>query len=199
MFRKNKELLTKLNALILLLSVFICFTYIAIYFVKQDYLMVLMGVVVVILDMCIYKINYIKKYRIPVFSKTVIFLFVLMSAVFGSVVNFFGNVFLYDKATHFASGLVASYLFIDVIEYYDIKGIIGLKIRLFLLLCFNATIAVFWEIIEYFSDYFFKSDFQKGLTDTMWDMIVAIIGGIIISLMYIKKYKAVYRRFSKIN
>jgi membrane protein DedA with SNARE-associated domain len=60
---------------------------------------------------------------------------------------------------------------------------------MFLAMCFNAAVAFLWEVVEYVSDFLFHEDFQKSLDDTMLDMIVAVIGGILVMLFYIYRKK----------
>lgn len=46
--------------------------------------------------------------------------------------------------------------------------------------CFAVTIGALWEIFEYTMDQTFGLNMQKsGLRDTMWDLIVDVIGGIL--------------------
>jgi hypothetical protein len=53
-----------------------------------------------------------------------------------------------------------------------------------------VTVSVLWEIFEFAMDRIFDTNMQKpmlgddsGLTDTMWDLIVDVIGALIISLL----------------
>lgn len=50
----------------------------------------------------------------------------------------------------------------------------------FISMCFAVTIGVSWEIFEYFMDQALGLNMQKnGLQDTMWDLVVDMLGGFI--------------------
>jgi len=55
---------------------------------------------------------------------------------------------------------------------------------------FAIGIGVLWEIFEFFMDQIFGMNMQKsGLIDTMWDLIVDVLGAAVISILgwgYIK-------------
>ncbi|MDD2469330.1 MAG: DUF2238 domain-containing protein [Bacilli bacterium] len=124
-------------------------------------------------------------YKIPVIVKTISLSFLFISAVLGSVVDLYDYIPLYDKITHFLSGIAVSWLFI----IWVLRKNKDYNVCILRIMCFNAAIAAFWEVGEYLVDLVFNTNFQKGLTDTMLDMIMAIIGGLLITLIYKWKRK----------
>ncbi len=48
---------------------------------------------------------------------------------------------------------------------------------------FSVVTATLWEIFEFFMDEFFGLNMQKsGLVDTMWDLVVASVGGFVVAI-----------------
>ena len=115
------------------------------------------------------------------------FTFYFFSAVLGTIGNYYTKVSFYDKFNHFAYGILISWIFIGMYQVLFKVRDNRLGIRLFFMNCFNISIAVLWEVFEFTSDFIVGREFQKGLADTMTDMIVAILGGIIVTIIYICK------------
>ena len=50
---------------------------------------------------------------------------------------------------------------------------------------FSITLGVLWEIFEFLSDYFFKTDMTSGsLEDTMTDLIIKVSLALVTSIIY---------------
>ena len=106
-----------------------------------------------------------------------------------SILNFYNNMYCYDKIIHFLSGIVISFLaieFLTKIGYYS-KNIFY---NIIFILGISSLVAVFWEYFEYISDIIFDKDAQNvlktGVNDTMQDLIVATLGSILLILFDIK-------------
>ena len=60
--------------------------------------------------------------------------------------------------------------------------------NLLFIICFTWFCAGMWEVFEFTCNYLFGGDAQRvvltGVSDTMWDMIVAFFGSIIVSTFY---------------
>ena len=94
---------------------------------------------------------------------------------------------------HFLSGILTAYIglyLIMLLKSYNKKNII---FNIIFIIGFTLSIAFFWEVFEFVNDSLFGKDAQNVLTtgvdDTMWDMIVAFLGSIIISIIYIVEVK----------
>lgn len=192
MQKKMSKNLSKINFSIVVFSVFMCIMYATLYFLKQDYLMVFTSLIVMLLPLLIYVVDKITKTIVPDPIKTAYLVFVFASAILGAIGNFYEYIHFYDKIVHFASGLLISSAFAvwyeKLYKKYNIWEII------FSLTCFNATIAMLWEVFEYTMDLLFDRHVQKGLSDTMTDMIMAVIGGILIAIVYIDRYNKKIKR-----
>ncbi len=120
-------------------------------------------------------------------------LFIIVSMVLGIDLNWYSEVLVvangdsyYDKIVHFSSGVlvaaVAQELFAlhtrQIGHYKPAKWFQAL----FLIGCV-ALVTVGWECYEFLYDQLFGGHMQElvkaGISDTMWDMIASMAGGII--------------------
>ena len=135
--------------------------------------------------------------------------FFTFSALYlGDVHSFYELGWWWDIALHATAGLlmgILGFLLVYIlneserVEIHMPPGFIALFAFLF-----AVTIGTFWEIFEFGVDQLFGTNMQKpmlsdpsGLTDTMWDMIVNAVGGLIISVTgwwYLKRGKNFFVR-----
>lgn len=133
------------------------------------------------------------KIEIPGALRTVYLIFVFVAHFLGSIVDFYHAFNNYDKLMHFLSGiltgLIAIYI-VSLLKGYDKKRFV---LNIIFILGFSMLIASAWEMFEFTCDNIFGKDAQNVLTtgvdDTMWDMIVAFIGSILVSILYIVEVK----------
>ena len=120
----------------------------------------------------------------------VIFIF---SALFlGEVRSYYEKIWWWDIVLHTSSGFLLGIVGFLLVYVLNENKRVHLQMRprfvaLFAFL-FAVTVGAFWEIFEFAMDSFFGMDMQKamfdddsGLTDTMWDLIVDIVGALVIS------------------
>lgn len=110
--------------------------------------------------------------------------FVFLAGVVGSVLKLYELVYWYDSFTHLLSGILTAYLGVIIlkrIKKYDNK-----IFNVMFLICFTLAVAACWEIFEFTSDSLLGLDAQRvietGVTDTMKDIICALLGSIIFIL-----------------
>lgn len=112
-------------------------------------------------------------------------LFIIFAYFLGTVINFYDRFSNYDTLMHFLSGIFEAYIAICLTKDYNDK-----LLNLLFILGFVSLISVGWETFEFISSIILKVDPQRvettGVTDTMKDLIVAIIGSIIV-IMYSKR------------
>lgn len=124
------------------------------------------------------------------------FLFIFIANIIGSIWNGYAIAY-FDKGLHFSSGLLISE-FAFMIYVFLMKKVEFQKHEQILCLLFvnaiNMMVGVYWEFLEFFCLIFLKHDaihhYSSGVFDTMQDLIVAFIGGLIVSiyiLLYFKK------------
>lgn len=155
---------------------------------------------VIFLPTIVEKIFKIKINTYLVFIYTV---FIFIAHFLGSIVNFYHQIYWYDSFAHFISGIVvgfvATYLLV-ILKKYDKKTIL---FNILFILGISFMVAGLWEMFEFISDKIFNKDAQNvlttGVNDTMKDMIVAILGTILYSLLYlyeeVNKKSCVVKKF----
>ena len=117
-------------------------------------------------------------------------IFILLAGVLGSVIKLYATVYWYDSFTHFLSGVLTAYLALIILartKKYDKKNFFNV----FFIILFALAVAAFWEIFEFTSDSLLGYDAQKvietGVTDTMKDIICALLGSILFIITYLYK------------
>lgn len=106
-------------------------------------------------------------------------IFIFMTIFLGEAFDFYNKYWWWDVALHGGSALgfgLLGFLFAFVLFEGDrfaapawALGLIGCTL--------GVTIGVVWEIFEFAMDQSFGTNMQKsGLVDTMWDLIVDVIG-----------------------
>ena len=110
-------------------------------------------------------------------------LFILFAYFLGTVLNFYDRISIYDTIMHFLSGIFEAYLAIQILHNSKNK-----MVDVLFILGFICLASVLWEVFEFTSSNIFDVDPQKveltGVTDTMKDLIAALIGGILVIINY---------------
>ncbi len=107
------------------------------------------------------------------------------------VYSFFPN---FDIPMHFVGGLAITFFFIESVISAKSNLILGnpsivaLIMMMFLLTC---TTTIFWEFAEWIMDKLFLTHAQVSLDDTLLDMLLGILGGIV---MIIIRFKNILKR-----
>lgn len=117
-------------------------------------------------------------------------LFIFLTIFLGSIIGFYSKIYYYDKIVHFISGILTSFISINILKKYHIKNI---NFTFIFIINFSTFVASTWEFFEYISDLILKGDVQKvlqtGINDTMQDMLCAFLSSIICSFIYYFKKK----------
>jgi len=156
--------------------------YVVIGFYKGDYFWTVVGVFFLLLALIPMAAE--KKFHITL-PVEINFLatFILYLHLGGGVRGWYELFPWYDKVTHFLSSAAVAaigFMIVVIIDQYvkDIK--INRQFITFFVIIFTMTVGAFWEIGEFTADQIFGSHWQAGLTDTMYDLICDLIGGIIV-------------------
>lgn len=140
--------------------------------------------------------------EVPPLSQTMLNLIIFIGIVFGSYLEFFDKISWFDNFMHIMSGFVCAvfaYDFAVIIQRK--KGQCASTLAALFSIMFALSIAVGWEMYEFFMDTLHGTNLQLakfgeetrmfdiskyngeygylGLVDTMTDMIMNAIGGII--------------------
>lgn len=112
-------------------------------------------------------------------------LFIFFASPIGSVINLYRTWGPYDKIVHYASGLLLAALGVMIVTYLlERCGISERKAASMTALAVCAAFltasagAGIWEIFEYTADKIAAEGMQRGMDDTLTDMIAGNLGGL---------------------
>lgn len=119
--------------------------------------------------------------------------FIVVAMVLGIDLNWYSEVLVtaandsyYDKIVHFSSGILVVAAGQEFFQIYEQQSGRVRNVRWFQILFLMsavALVAVGWECYEFLYDQLFDGNMQElvksGVNDTMWDMIVSLLGGAI--------------------
>lgn len=131
-----------------------------------------------------------KDLRLPPSFQLVSLSFILLAQYFGEFLIFYTIFPWWDLFLHGAFGG-----YMAIIGFHLIQGIFKReenaskqKFAFFSIIfafSFSITLGVLWEIFEFLSDYFFKTDMTSGsLEDTMTDLIIKVSLALVTSIIY---------------
>ena len=105
--------------------------------------------------------------------------------VLGEWARFYHNIKGYDWIVHYVGTAVVSILafLLTYTLHYTRKLRLTLPFIAFFTVIFALAMGTLWEITEFTVDRFFGYDTQKGLNNTMWDLIFDLIGGVTTALL----------------
>lgn len=93
-----------------------------------------------------------------------------------------------DIPTHFLGGMVITYFYrVAIRNAQTLVGEIPFPIQVLFAFTCAGTTTIFWEFYEYIFDYFFHTRMVRGVTDTMVDFFVGLLGALAVSLFYRKQ------------
>lgn len=170
----------KLNNILIIVVTSISYI-IALTYLKDKQCVDLLKTVLILPVMLIPKI--LNKFNIKITSNLEFsyLLFIIFAYFLGVILNFYDKINSYDTIMHFISGIFTGY-----IATYLLKDKNNKLYNFLFILGFVSLIAVSWETFEYISSIIFDVDPQKvkltGINDTMKDMIVALLGGILVTI-----------------
>jgi len=114
--------------------------------------------------------------EIPERTKLMLSSSVFLHSLMGQFLNFYEKIFFWDKILHFYGSFVITYFFYQILtkksRFWD--EVPGAVLMSFLLGVFSG---VLWEIAEFTTDKILPGyNTQKGLDDTMLDLIFDLLG-----------------------
>ena len=115
-------------------------------------------------------------------TETLFFLYIMLAQLLGSSYKLYKYITCYDDVMHYLSGILTAAAAYIVIIKFKIYKKQNFHFNILFVLSFTAFIALGWEVFEFTCDNLFNKDAQKvitsGVSDTMLDMIYAMIGGL---------------------
>jgi len=147
---------------------------------------------------------------VPAEWEFTIVLFIYTSLYLGELHEYYTKFWWWDVILHASSSLVLGFIgFLILFALYEGGKIKAKPITIAVFtFCFAVALGAIWEIFEFGLDYFFTAGMQaSGLVDTMWDLIVDTLGGLIVAFLgfwYMKGgktriFETMVKRFAKEN
>lgn len=153
-------------------------------FYTKDYLFTLATLVAIVFSIVPSIIEHNKDVHLPFELNLLITLALFFHTFLGEWLMFYERVWLWDKFLHFYATVVISIVAFMLV--YTLHFTRKLRLTLpfigFFTVIFALAIGVMWEIFEFFVDTLLNGNMQKGLADTMWDMIYDLFGGLIVAV-----------------
>lgn len=182
-------MIRKINILLILIAVIgsICIVINK----DQNFVLVLKDLSIIVTISALYLIQKIFKIKIDDGINFIYILFIFTAHFLGVTVELYNKIYWFDKFTHFLSGIVSAFGSIFIIAKSKKNG--NLKFDILFIIAMTLMVASLWEMFEYTSSCLFDVDPQRvkltGVSDTMQDIIVAFLGGIIVSICYYFEHK----------
>ena len=150
------------------------------------------GTVIVLKDLSIvltltfpYIIRKLFKINISEYFIFIWIIFIFLSHYLGVTLEFYFKWYMFDKLTHFMSGIISGVVGVLILDKVKCKNVL---FNILFILSFTWFCAGMWEMFEFTCNFLFGGDAQRvaltGVSDTMWDMIVAFFGSIIVCFVY---------------
>ena len=86
----------------------------------------------------------------------------------------------FDMPAHFLGGFAITYFFrVGIANSQEVVGQIPAQIQLLLAIGLTSIAAVIWEFLEYIADLTLGTNWSWGLTDTLTDLFLGLLGAIV--------------------
>lgn len=137
-----------------------------------------------------------KKLLLPSSFQLISILFIFAAQFLGEFLRFYTIFPWWDLFLHGTFGgytvIIGFHLIQEVIEKKrEISKKRCVIFTLIFAFCFSITLGVLWEVFEFLSDYFFKTNMTSGsLEDTMTDLIIKTLLALVTSIIcYHRKFR----------
>ena len=175
-----KKINISLIIISILLSIYISFTE------ELELVNIAKNLSIIITINAIYIVKRLFKLNISEELNFIYIIFIILAHLIGVNYNLFVKIYWFDKFTHFVSGLLSSILAIYILIKFNKSD--NKFFNFIFIVAFALMVASLWEMLEYSFSCILPVDPQKvkltGVSDTMGDIIVALLASILISISY---------------
>lgn len=115
-------------------------------------------------------------------------LLVVFNNLLGLVLDFYHTVPGWDIATHYTTSLFLAVSALIIAQKAHPHFLLNEKplLIVFFMVIFSLGLGGLWEIGEFSADYLRGTDFQHGLTNTMQDLMIDAIAGLIVGIAWVR-------------
>ncbi|MGG0383137.1 membrane-spanning protein [Priestia endophytica] len=121
------------------------------------------------------------------------YLFLFCTLFLGSIEEFYGRFKWWDATLHFYKGIYMGAIAISLYKLCvpkQTRDYVSKWILFLFVLSVSVNATAVWEIYEFVGDLTFTRTMQSGgNTDTMYDMIIGIVGGLLVAIYSIVRRK----------
>ncbi|MGM0563087.1 MAG: hypothetical protein ACQES2_02045 [Pseudomonadota bacterium] len=161
--------------------------------VGQQWLTAVIASGIVVISLAPFFIGRFFRVFIPPEIVLLIIGFVFASLFLGEIHDYYARFWWWDIALHSSSGVLLGFIGFLLVHVLNETEDIGMHMKpgfvAFFAFLFAVGTGAVWEIFEFSMDQLLGMNMQKpmlgddsGLTDTMWDLIVASVGAVAISV-----------------
>jgi|TARA_B100002003_G_scaffold63752_1_gene59076 hypothetical protein len=135
--------------------------------------------------------------KIPSSLEIISLMFIYGLLISGEIKGLYLDIWWGDILMTFTASIALGFIGLSVVHvlYKEEKISFNSIFASILIFSFAVSIGVLWELFEFTLDTLIKSNLQKGLTDTMQDLSVTVLGALIVSVagaIYIKKGDGIF-------
>ena len=142
------------------------------------------------------------KVRLPIELDFTVIVFIYAALFLGEVKGYYTIFWWWDVLLHTSSGILFGIFGFLLVYVLNEEKKIRLNLKPFFVALFSFALAnavgAIWEIFEYSMDSFFGLNMQSsGLADTMWDLIVNLLGSLVVvtlGYLYLKSDRNFFRK-----
>jgi len=149
---------------------------------RQEWSTVFVSLATLIISIYSVWLSHHIKFRIPASLTTAAIIFIYATLFLGEVGGFYERFWWWDVVLHTGSAIGFGLIGAIILILLSRKGTVKADpiLTAFFVFSFTVTIGVVWEIFEFAMDQLFGLHMQKsGLIDTMADLIVDSLGGLL--------------------
>lgn len=194
-----KKILTITNYLLIIVAV--VGSYYFVFTRDRELGLILKDASIIITITAPYIIEKLFKKEIPLGVKTFCIIFIFLAQFLGATVELYNKIAYFDKFVHWLSGVITALLSLTVLNYMSLYNKKRKLFNIIWMISITLAIAAGWEVFEYCANILFGGDAQRvvttGVNDTMQDIIVAFLGSILVSILYV--YEVKYNKKGIIN
>ncbi len=113
---------------------------------------------------------------------------VLILHIFADLTGLYENYWWMDIPLHFLGGVaiaIASYFLLEYFTQTKKLSINSLALKSLIIISLVALSAISWEFLEYFLDFYFATEMQPSILDTMKDLAMGLFGGFVVIILNI--------------
>lgn len=119
--------------------------------------------------------------KLPLAYEMVVLGFIVTSIMLGELLDTYTRFWWWDSLLHLSSGVIIGYIGYMTLFAMHLRGMLRISAGMVAFLTFSVSmmVAALWEVFEFSVDQIAGATMQRGNTDTMKDIILAMGGSLV--------------------